>query len=68
MEDPKIRALISAVYAIAVVLIAALLIGYFCFGGIEAVTGDKLFDKILTALVIGIVYGLVRFSEITHKK
>ena len=65
--EQKIRALLSTVYAIVLVLAVSLPIGYFWFGGMEAITGDKLFDKILTASAIGIVYGLVRFWEMKRK-
>jgi Na+(H+)/acetate symporter ActP len=65
--DQKIRALLSAVYAIVLVLAVSLLIGYFWFGGMEAVTGDRLLDRVVMALIVGFVYGIVRFWEIKRK-
>jgi len=68
MVDSKIRALISAVYAIVLVLGISLLVSYFWFGGIEEITGDELFHKVILALTVGIIYGFVRFGEMKRKK
>jgi len=57
-----------AVCLIAAVLAISLLVGYFWFGGMDAVTGDRLFHKIILALTCGIAYGLANFWEMKPKK